>query len=106
MDTITHTPKSAKAKTPKAKAAPGLKDLAIASKTLNMATIVVAPEGHKEEFDDRIYACLNSKATESKDKVCGNRGSVNGGAFTRSHSDTVCLRCGSSNNRWEREALV
>jgi hypothetical protein len=103
MNTITsHTPTKAKA----ASKAKGLKDLSLGSKSLNMNTIVVAPDGHKEDFDNRIYACLNVRSGEDKKGVCGNRGSVNDGSFTRSHSDTLCLRCGSSHNRWEREALV
>lgn len=59
--------------------------------------VVVAPDGHTEAFDNRVYQCLA--------KGCGNRGSVNSGHFTRKGKDTVC-HCGSDFNRWIREAAV
>lgn len=60
--------------------------------------VVVAPGGHKEGFDNRIYQCL--------EKGCGNRGSVNAGHFRRDGEYTICLACGGDFNRWVREAAV
>jgi hypothetical protein len=60
--------------------------------------VVVAPDGHKEGFDNRTYQCLV--------KGCGNRGSVNEGAYKRQGSYTICNACGGDFNRWVREAAV
>lgn len=60
--------------------------------------VVVAPGGHTEGFDNRVYQCLV--------KGCGNRGSVNEGHFHRVGSDTICNSCGGDFNRWVREAAV
>jgi choline kinase len=98
MNTNTHTTTPAKPKAMK----PGkaevkiIKDLAQAS---IQKVVVVAPGGHKEDFDDRVYQCLRTG--------CGNRGTVRKGHFHREGKGyTICNSCGTGENRWVREAAV
>lgn len=60
--------------------------------------VVVAPGGHKEAFDNRVYICLEAN--------CEGKGSVNEGAFRREGQYTICNGCSGDFNRWHREAAV
>lgn len=61
--------------------------------------LVIAPSGHPEAVDNRVYQCLNTK--------CLAKGSVNDGTFSRHAKNvTVCNFCGHDDNRWVREVGV
>lgn len=106
MNTITHPTKTT-VKKPVAKKAPAKK---VAVPTFEDPTkfadsiVVAKPGGTREDWDNRVYQCLDKREDKTP---CLNKGSVNSGSFKRIPGGyTVCSSCGSDHSRWIRDAAT